>query len=48
MERVKFTNEELKFAIGACVENSMAGDTCIEYPYGPIGDWDVSNVTDMS
>ena len=36
---------ELKSAVAACLELSR---DCFEGPHGPIGEWDVSSVTDMS
>merc|ERR1719331_3253778 len=38
---------ELKRAVGFCIKMSVVGD-CSKGPYGPIGEWDVSLVTDMS
>ena len=38
---------ELKSAIDACLKMSSEGD-CSEGPHGPIGEWDVSRMTDMS
>merc|ERR1719487_2444136 len=38
---------ELKSAVGAYLELSPKGD-CSDCPHGPIGEWDVSGVTDMS
>ena len=38
---------ELKSAVAACLELSPEGDYS-EGPHGPIGEWDVSSVTDMS
>ena len=40
------SNDELKSAVDACLKLSAVGD-CAEGPHGPIGDWDVSSVTDM-
>merc|ERR1712100_1281 len=40
------SKEELKSAIDACLKSSPAGECSDQY--GPIGDWDVSRVTDMS
>ena len=38
---------ELQSAVEACLDVSPKGD-CFEGPHGPIGEWDVSRVTDMS
>ena len=38
---------QLKHAVDACLKQSPEGD-CSNGPHGPIGDWDVSNVADMS
>ena len=38
---------QLKSAVDACLKLSPKGD-CSEGPHGPIGEWDVSNVADMS
>merc|ERR1719326_1555566 len=38
---------DLKGAVNACLEYSSTGD-CSNGPHGPIGEWDVSSVTDMS
>ena len=40
------TYNELKSAVDACLEVSSAGD-CSAGEHGPIGDWDVSLITDM-
>ena len=37
---------ELRIAIDDCIELSSDGD-CSTGPHGPIGEWDVSRVTDM-
>ena len=37
---------ELKGAVDACIKISPVGD-CAYGSHGPIGDWDVSAVTDM-
>merc|ERR1719331_535656 len=39
--------EELQAAVNGCITTSPIGD-CAEGPDGPIGDWDVSAVTDMA
>ena len=39
--------KELKNAIDECLRISSVSD-CAEGPHGPIGEWDVSRVTDMS
>ena len=36
----------LQSAVDACLKLSPKGD-CSNVPHGPIGEWDVSNVTDM-
>ena len=41
------SKSELKDAIDACLKESTTGD-CSDDPYGPVGEWDVSNVVDMS
>ena len=41
------SKETLKPAVDECIISSPIGD-CSEVPYGPIRDWDVSAVTDMS
>ena len=38
---------ELKRAVNECIELSPGGD-CSTGPHGPIGEWDVSRVTDMN
>ena len=38
---------ELRNAVAACLQLSSIGD-CPDGPHGPIGEWDVSGVTDMS
>merc|ERR1712176_453670 len=38
---------ELKRAVGEYLKLSLEGD-CSDCPHGPIGEWDVSRVTDMS
>ena len=38
---------ELKSAVDACIELSPVG-ACVNGTHGPIGEWDVSRVTDMS
>merc|ERR1712032_569782 len=38
---------ELKGAVEACLKLSSKGD-CSTGPHGPIAEWDVSSVTDMS
>ena len=38
---------ELKSAVNACLEQLQQGD-CSNAPHGPIVEWDVSRVTDMS
>ena len=38
---------ELKSAVDACLKLSLKGD-CSSGSHGPIGDWDVSSMTDMS
>ena len=38
---------QLKSAVDACLKLSPKGD-CSKGPHGPIGEWDVSRVTDMS
>merc|ERR1712048_1476352 len=38
---------ELQPAVDACLELSPEGD-CANGPHGPIGEWDVSRVSDMS
>ena len=38
---------ELKAAVDECMQESPVGD-CANGEHGPIGDWDVSGVTDMS
>ena len=38
---------ELKAAIDACLKLSPEGD-CYTGPHGPIGEWNVSQVTDMN
>ena len=38
---------ELKDAVGACLKLSPKDD-CSNGPHGPIAEWDVSSVTDMS
>merc|ERR1719174_2518386 len=40
------SKEELKNAVDACLKLSPEGD-CSTGPHGPIGEWDVSSVTDM-
>merc|ERR1712100_522199 len=40
------SKDELKAAIHQCLELSSVGN-CFKGPHGPIGDWDVSRVTDM-
>merc|ERR1719174_2696301 len=39
--------EDLKGAVNACLKQSSAGD-CSTRLYGPIREWDVSQVTDMT
>merc|ERR1719174_1132611 len=41
------SKKELKVAVNACIKLSPVGD-CSNSPHGPIGDWDVSAITDMS
>ena len=41
------SNIELRTAIEECLEVAPAGD-CYEDPHGPMGEWDVSKVTDMA
>ena len=41
------SREELKAAVDLCIKASPVGD-CAQGPHGPIGEWDVSHVTDMS
>ena len=41
------SQSELGSAVKACLELSAEGD-CSAGPHGPIGEWDVSRVTDMS
>merc|ERR1719362_1871832 len=41
------SKEELKDAVDAYLKLSPKGD-CSDCPHGPIGEWDVSRVTDMS
>ena len=41
------SREELKAAVDECLKLSPQGD-CTDGPHGPIGEWDVSRVTDMS
>ena len=38
---------QLKSAVDTCLKLSPEGD-CSKGPHGPIGEWDVSNVADMS
>merc|ERR1719362_2063345 len=40
------SKEELKDAVDAYLKLSPKGD-CSDCPHGPIGEWDVSRVTDM-
>merc|ERR1719305_946282 len=40
------SNFELQTAVEICLEASPEG-ACTNDPYGPIGEWDVSRVTDM-
>ena len=40
------SKETLVTAVNECIKMSPIGD-CSEGPHGPIGDWDVSAVTDM-
>ena len=40
------SEEELKSAVDKCLKLSPKGD-CSSGPYGAIGEWDVSRVTDM-
>ena len=39
--------KDLKNAVDECLRMSSVSD-CAEGPHGPIGEWDVSRVTDMS
>ena len=39
--------EDLQYAVAACLKLSLVGDCSME-SYGPIGEWDVSQVTDMN
>ena len=41
------SKEKLKSAVEACLKQSPEGD-CSNGPHGPIGEWEVSRVTDMS
>merc|ERR1719506_2313514 len=41
------SREELKGAVDACLNLSPKGD-CSNGPHGPIAEWDVSRVTDIS
>merc|ERR1719174_3602510 len=40
------SKKELKVAVNACIKLSPVGD-CSNSPHGPIGDWDVSAITNM-
>ena len=40
------SEKQLQTAVDECIKMSIIGD-CSEGPHGPIGDWDVSAVTDM-
>merc|ERR1719201_1280984 len=40
------SKSELQHAVDECIKMSPIGD-CSKGPHGPIGDWDVSSVTDM-
>ena len=45
------SKEELESAVTAYLKLSPNGDCsddCSDYPHGPIGEWDLSRVTDMS
>ena len=49
MGTARFTpesNKQLQEAVSWVIEMDSAGD-CSEEPLGPIGDWDVSDITDM-
>ena len=43
----RFSKAELKTAVEECLKLSPSGD-CFDGPHGPIGEWDVSRVTDMN
>merc|ERR1712032_249539 len=40
------SKSELQHAVDECIKMSPIGD-CSKGPHGPIGDWDVSSITDM-
>ena len=46
--QTQITNANFKSAINTCLSTHPVTGLCIDSEYGPMPDWDVSNVTDMT